>query len=351
MMSVLLAYRFAFARHFAKKTAASTAVLARMEGRVAMRWGFACLVLCLFCAPASAEDQAPLPDFFQKSWDAAAAKPLQLMSLTPTAPTRAIVPLAAPVRASLQPVDDLPPVMLDGIPKPPARPNLPGNTAAFAAPDEGAAPKFVPQPVPRPGGIDQRMTSEPVLQPEEKPNVLLAMLNPGAGMAINALARMQPMPAITNGACSVSQPFKVTALGPNGRAVLSPAATLDSSMITGLARWEALVQAAAKRDLGESIAAMHVAASYDCRTMNHRRRAHLSEHAHANAIDVSGYITASGKDITVKRDFHGGGAKEAFLKDVHAATCEVFQVVLGPGSDGFHEDHFHMDMGHWKACR
>jgi hypothetical protein len=32
-------------------------------------------------------------------------------------------------------------------------------------------------------------------------------------------------------------------------------------------------------------------------------------------------------------------------------TCDIFQVVLGPGSDGYHEDHFHMDMGHWKICR
>ena len=26
-------------------------------------------------------------------------------------------------------------------------------------------------------------------------------------------------------------------------------------------------------------------------------------------------------------------------------------VVLGPGSDGMHEDHIHMDLGHWKKCR
>jgi len=320
-----------------------------------MRFGFACLILCFSGASAIAEDQAPMPDFFQKSWDAAAARPLQLMSLTKTAlATRSIAPLGPPIRASLQPIDDLPQIMLDGIPSPPERPVLSGGATAFAAPDAGgpAAPaKMIPQPVPRPGGIDQRMTSEPVLQPENKPGVQLAMLTPGAGMAINALARTTPMPAIVKGACSVAQPFKVSALGPNGRAVLSPNATLDGAMIAGLVRWEALVQAAAKKNFGEPIVAIHVAASYDCRSMNHRRRARLSEHAHANALDVSGYITASGKDITVKRDFHAGGAKEAFLKDVHSATCSVFQVVLGPGSDGFHEDHFHMDMGRWKACR
>ena len=320
-----------------------------------MRFGMACLALCASSVCAVAENQAQKPDFFQKSWDAAAAKPLQLMSpVKAPLPTRSIVPLAPPTKATFQPTDDLPPIMLDGIPSPPARPALPGQATAFAAPDAGAAPvpaRPIPQPVPRPGGIDQRMTSEPVPQADDKPGVQVAMLNPGAGMAINALTRMTPMPAIVRGACSVAQPFKVSALGPNGRSVLSPNATLDSTMIAGLVRWEAMVQAAAKKNFGEPVVAMHVAASYDCRTMNHRSRARLSEHAHANALDISGYITASGTDITVKRDFHGGGAKEAFLKDVHAASCSVFQLVLGPGSDGYHEDHFHMDMGHWKACR
>ena len=60
---------------------------------------------------------------------------------------------------------------------------------------------------------------------------------------------------------------------------------------------------------------------------------------------------ARGKEITVRHDFKGGGAKTAFLKQVHGVTCGVFQVVLGPGSDGYHEDHFHMDLGRWKSCR
>jgi len=130
-----------------------------------MRNGFACLVACLFAGPALAEDLAPMPDFFQKSWEAAAARPLKLMSLSPAAPTtRSIVPLAAPVKASLQPVDDLPAVMTNGL-LPPAR-RVPGTTAAFAAPDDGAPVRIIPQPVPRPGGIDQRMTSIELRHPK-----------------------------------------------------------------------------------------------------------------------------------------------------------------------------------------
>ena len=74
-----------------------------------MRFGMACLALCASSVCAVAENQAPMPDFFQKSWDAAAAKPLQLMSpVKAPLPTRSIVPLAPPTKATFQPTDDLP---------------------------------------------------------------------------------------------------------------------------------------------------------------------------------------------------------------------------------------------------
>ena len=63
------------------------------------------------------------------------------------------------------------------------------------------------------------------------------------------------------------------------------------------------------------------------------------------------FSTASGNRVTVAKDFYAGGSNGAFLKEVHADTCSLFQVVLGPGSDGMHENHFHMDLGRWKACR
>ena len=67
------------------------------------------------------------------------------------------------------------------------------------------------------------------------------------------------------------------------------------------------MQAAAKATLGEPIASIHVAASYHCRTMNHRRRARMSEHGKANAMDVSEFVTASGKRITVQVRLKGSG--------------------------------------------
>ncbi|GLS19509.1 hypothetical protein GCM10007874_25260 [Labrys miyagiensis] len=357
-----------------------------------MRVGVACVLLALFCGSAAAETAdaplVPLPDYFQKSFDAAAARPLKPFTPKPR--------LMKAIKASIG-LDDLPEIITRGVPTPPERPDLPGTVAAYAdtplpperpdtgidmaqpAPQPNAQPEgqasatvptqpevrpgsvippgtlthaFVPLPVRRPGGIDDRMSLDPGANPPQ-PETKVAMLGafPGAGIAINNLARMTPEAAIAKGACSVPQPYRLMALGPSSRTTLEPAATVDSAMVGGLVRWEAGMQAAARKELGESVVAIRVAASYDCRGMNNIKGAKLSEHAHGNAIDISGYITASGKEITVKKDFYGKGADAAFLKDVHGVTCDVFQVVLGPGSDGYHEDHFHMDMGHWKACR
>lgn len=356
-----------------------------------MRGSIACLFLMLSCGVAAAETAdaplVPLPDYFHKSFEACDAKPLVPFTPKPK--------LMRAIKASIG-LEGLPDIIVHGVPTPPERPDTLGTVvAAYAAEtplpperpdtdidvaqpdaqpqaqvqpetqpsDADAQPgmvippgalshAFVPLPVRRPGGIDDRMTLNPGSNPPP-PETKVAMLGafPGAGIAINNLARMTPEAAIVKGACSVAQPYRLMALGPNSRTTLEPAATVDNAMVNGLVRWEAGMQAAAKKDLGESVVAIKIAASYDCRGMNNIRGAKLSEHAHANAIDIGGYITASGKEITVKNDFHAGGAKAAFLKDVHGVTCDVFQVVLGPGSDGYHEDHFHMDMGRWKVCR
>jgi hypothetical protein len=33
-----------------------------------------------------------------------------------------------------------------------------------------------------------------------------------------------------------------------------------------------------------------------------------------------------------------------FVRKVHAEACKIFGTVLGPNSNGAHEDHFHLDM-------
>ena len=38
-----------------------------------------------------------------------------------------------------------------------------------------------------------------------------------------------------------------------------------------------------------------------------------------------------------------------FRDNLRKATCARFMTVLGPGSDGFHEDHIHIDLAERRS--
>ncbi|HSA66453.1 MAG TPA: extensin family protein, partial [Methyloceanibacter sp.] len=85
-------------------------------------------------------------------------------------------------------------------------------------------------------------------------------------------------------------------------------------------------------------------ASYGCRTRNNHGVA-MSEHAFGNALDVAAFRLADGREISVLRDWwRGGPAERAFLQAAFAGACAEFYTVLGPGSDPYHSNHFHLDL-------
>src|SRR5581483_6744484 len=87
--------------------------------------------------------------------------------------------------------------------------------------------------------------------------------------------------------CGAIRPFAVTAAA-RGWVRLYPPAMLRCPMVPAVERWvEAVVLPAARRHLGAAVAELRVAASYSCRPMNHVDGARLSEHGHANAVDIS----------------------------------------------------------------
>src|SRR5437660_654490 len=68
--------------------------------------------------------------------------------------------------------------------------------------------------------------------------------------------------------------------------------------------------------------------------------ARLSEHGKANALDIRSLKLADGKvvrltDVAVAR---------AFRERIRRSACARFMTVLGPGSDGYHEEHVHVDL-------
>lgn len=132
--------------------------------------------------------------------------------------------------------------------------------------------------------------------------------------------------------CGVAAPVSVASVD---GIVLSQAATMDCTTARALHRWidEGLRPAFRGREPTQLIIAAH----YICRSRNNRPGAPISEHGRGRAIDIAAIVFADGSDATVADDY--GRA----LRRAHRAACGIFGTTLGPGSDGFHENHLHFD--------
>ena len=147
------------------------------------------------------------------------------------------------------------------------------------------------------------------------------------------------------GICGLAHPFKATALA-DGSVTLNSTATLDCSMIAALDTWvKEVIQPAAQARFGEPVVRIDSMGSYSCRGINNMSGAHLSEHAFGNALDIGGFVLASGRELNIRRGFNGPDEQErAFLHEAHAGACGYFTTVLGPGYNVFHYNHFHVDL-------
>lgn len=147
------------------------------------------------------------------------------------------------------------------------------------------------------------------------------------------------------GICGVTHPFKVTALD-GGSVALNSTQTLDCPMIAALDTWmREVVQPAAEARFGERVVKVDSMGSYNCRGINNKSGAGLSEHSFANAIDIGSFTLASGRSLNIQHGFNGVDEQErAFLHEAHAGACSYFTTVLGPGYNIFHYNHFHLDL-------
>lgn len=144
--------------------------------------------------------------------------------------------------------------------------------------------------------------------------------------------------------CGAERPFEMAAAD-EGRVTLQPVALLRCPMVNPVDDWvRRSVVPAARHYFGTDLVGLKVAGSYGCRPQNHVTGAKLSEHGHANALDISGFHLANGRTVTLKSGWHGSPAERDFLRVVHQGACQRFTTVLGPDYDRNHADHFHMDL-------
>jgi hypothetical protein len=130
----------------------------------------------------------------------------------------------------------------------------------------------------------------------------------------------------------------------------SPQATC--AVGAGLLRWlRQVVQPEAKRQFGSRVVTIEHLGTFACRKMRNDRFDRMSEHATGNAIDVSAFVLADGRRITVLQGWKQGGSHAAFLRKVRDGACGPFGTVLSPDYNAAHADHFHLDQARWNICR
>jgi hypothetical protein len=136
----------------------------------------------------------------------------------------------------------------------------------------------------------------------------------------------------------------------NRRVAVTPAAILRCRMASEIADWVRTDVAPIAAGLGSAISGLDNFDSFECRGRNRVAGAPLSEHGRANALDVRALKLADGRSISLTDRTVPRELRENVLHSV----CARFVTVLGPGSDGYHEDHIHLDLmerhNNYKIC-
>jgi hypothetical protein len=218
---------------------------------------------------------------------------------------------------------------------------IPAVVCALALGDMAAA-RAVPLPRPRPAQAPsvQPSTAQPpeASEPDEPPPPSACRLRLTAELAV---APSLP-PVVRRGECGVEDGVRLEAvlLRDKTRVAVTPPAIVRCTFAEAIVQWVREDLAPAVRALGAPLRSLDNYAAYDCRGRNRIVGAKLSEHGKANAIDVRSVKLANGivvglTDPQVGKDLRLGLRKGA---------CARFTTVLGPGSDGYHEDHVHVDL-------
>lgn len=175
----------------------------------------------------------------------------------------------------------------------------------------------------------------PAVAAPEDPEVCRRLLGSG-----KVVARPLPPVAPTLEGCGMQAPVELSAivLSPVRRIAVEPPATVDCALADAVADWVRQDLDPAFRAPGPLLAALAETSGYACRSRNHVAGAKLSEHAHGNALDIGALRTADGTRLAVT------GGEPDRLALLKTTACARFATVLGPGSDGFHEHHLHVDL-------
>lgn len=136
--------------------------------------------------------------------------------------------------------------------------------------------------------------------------------------------------------CGIDEPVRITSV--NGIR-LRGTATVDCATASALKSW---IDKGMQPSMNKEVVELQIAGSYVCRPRNNVRGGKISEHGRGKALDISAFVFADGSEWTVLRDYNRQ------MRKAHKAACGIFGTTLGPGSDGYHEDHLHFDTAGYR---
>lgn len=192
-------------------------------------------------------------------------------------------------------------------PRPPGLAAQPPGAAAAPAPDDAAAPSACRR------ALDDTVAIAPAIAPIAGP-----------------------------GECGGEDLVRLEAvvLPDRRRVAVTPAATLRCEIAAEVAAWvREDVAPLVERD-GARLEGVENADSFSCRGRNRVAGAKLSEHGRANALDIRALRFAGRPPLHLP----ARATPRALRAQMLASMCARFTTVLGPGSDGYHEDHIHLDL-------
>jgi hypothetical protein len=207
-----------------------------------------------------------------------------------------------------------------------------------------------PIPLPRPRPADLSAVEPPGdlgLKPSTTPTACQLRLTPDRAV-------FKPLGDISGpGECGGSDIVLLERIVAKNKApiAVTPPATLRCETAEAIVTWVRDDLVAGAATLGAGLAAIENFDSFECRGQNRVAGARLSEHGRANALDIRAFRLKNGQtvqptDVAVSRDFR------LAMKN---SVCARFTTVLGPGSDGYHEDHIHVDLaerrGGYRICQ
>ena len=270
-------------------------------------------------------------------------RPRRAAALPPSIPLPKSRPADAPVTEPEKPAAAKPaPVAIEGLAKQ-ATPPLPKPRPADAPVTEPEKPAAKPAPAATDKPAEQA-TSPPAPPPPSACRLALT----------DAIAIAPSIPDIKGpGECGGEDLVRLeTVVLPDKRRVsVKPAAILRCAMASEIVDWIRIDMAPLATSLGSVVSDLDNLDSFECRGRNGIAGAKMSEHGRANALDVHDLKLASGQSIS----FTDRAVPREVRERVLHSMCARFTTVLGPGSDGYHEDHIHLDLmerhNNYKICQ